>query len=218
MGRQAGILNLLRTSASNSAAVLQYEDIMHWTSHRNLEYFSSPVSRQKKLEPEPSPYDFTRVIESDLTDASALCEPCRVLELGDLKLVRTRNRQGDWELEREDVNLDELDYIREDKVPALPDLAASAGAGCGFCGLLRNAMIKHFQQHPLHQLDDNTIRISHISHRWNRGLVAFTVHSPSFVSLRHGFDYLTFRISANWNGMYGLNDDVSLTDCYDTWH
>lgn len=139
-----------------------------------------------------------------------------MLQLADVRLTRTSGPGGNEPSELEaDVPGYEgtLAYSRQDVVPLLPGLAASANAGCGFCTLLRNAVIWHFQQYPLERLPDDTIQIVKICHHWNFGLSAFTIYSPSFWSRRHKFDYLTFRVTANptgktWNKFLQFNNSI----------
>lgn len=149
-------------------------------------------------------YNFSSVTKSDPSDYRALCEYCSVLQLADVRLIRTRspNRDEPSELEADVPGYKgTLAYSRQDVVPLLPGLGASANSGCGFCALLRNAMIWHFQQFPLQRLPDDTIQIVKICHHWNHGLSAFTIHSPSLWSRTHKFDYLTFRVTASPTGM-----------------
>lgn len=156
-------------------------------------------------------YNFFPVTESHLSDSQALCQHCSVLQLKDVPLTKTDTSYGKEPLElRADVPSYDgsLKYRRKDTVPLLPSLAESADSGCGFCALLRNAMIWHFQKYPLGRLPDDTIEIVRIRHYWNPGLSAFTVHSPAFVRPRHRFDYLTFRVSANPTGMKYHNSSV----------
>ncbi|RFU76734.1 hypothetical protein TARUN_5537 [Trichoderma arundinaceum] len=154
-------------------------------------------------------YSFLSVTESSLGDSQILCRHCSVLQLKDVLLTRSGTPNGKKPLElKADVPgfEDNLEYSRKDAVPLLPGLAESAETGCGFCALLRNAMIQHFQRYPLERLPDNAIEITKIRHYWNHGLTAFTVHSPAFVRPGHRFGYLTFRVSANLNGMVHSND------------
>lgn len=149
-------------------------------------------------------YNFFPVTKSDPSDYQSLCEHCSVLQLSDVRLIRTGSPGGNEPSELEaDVPGYEgtLAYSRQDVVPLLPGLGVSANSGCGFCALLRNAMIWHFQQYPLERLPDDTIQIVKICHHWNHGLSAFTIHSPSFWSRKHRFDYLTFRVTASPTGM-----------------
>lgn len=149
-------------------------------------------------------YNFFSVTKSDPSDYRALCEHCSVLQLADVRLIRTESPNGNEPSELEaDVPGYEgtLAYSRQDVVPLLPRLGASANSGCGFCALLRNAMIWHFQQYPLERLLDDTIQIVKICHHWNYGLSAITIYSPSFRSRKHKFDYLTFRVTASPTGM-----------------
>ncbi|KAL7893951.1 heterokaryon incompatibility domain-containing protein [Trichoderma sp. SZMC 28014] len=145
-------------------------------------------------------YNFSSVTKSDPSIYRALCEHCSVLQLADVRLIRTGSPDGNEPSELEaDVPGYEgtLAYSRQDVVPLLPGLGASADSGCGFCALLRNAIIWHFQQYPLERLPDDTIQIVKICHHWNYGLSAFTIYSPSFWSRKHKFDYLTFRVTAS---------------------
>ncbi|KAL6887105.1 heterokaryon incompatibility domain-containing protein [Trichoderma evansii] len=145
-------------------------------------------------------YNFCPVTKSNPSEYQALCQHCSVLQLADVRLTRTNSPGGNElsELEADVPGYEgTLAYSRQDVVPLLPGLAASANSGCGFCALLRNTMIWHFQRYPLERLPDDTIQILKICHHWNYGLSAFTIYSPSFRSRRHKFDYLTFRVTAN---------------------
>ncbi|KAL7910809.1 heterokaryon incompatibility domain-containing protein [Trichoderma velutinum] len=145
-------------------------------------------------------YDFSTVTESHLSESQVLCQHCSVLQLKDLRLAMTKVSWDDKKpLElRADVPSyeDDLEYRRKDVVPLLPSLAESADSGCGFCALLRNAMIWHFRKYPLGPLPDDTVEITKIRHHWSFGLVAITVYSTAFVRPKHKSGYLTFRTSA----------------------
>jgi hypothetical protein len=177
-------------------------DVLHEDFGKTLAV-TEPISSEIPPE-ETFFYDFTSVTKSDPSNYQALCEHCSVLQLADVRLVRTESSDGNEPSELEaDVpgHKGTLAYSRQDVVPLLPGFGASADSGCGFCALLRNAMIWHFQQYPLERLPDDTIQIVKICHQWNFGLSAFTIHSPSFWSRKHRFDYITFRVSANPTGM-----------------
>ncbi|TFB07276.1 hypothetical protein CCMA1212_000469 [Trichoderma ghanense] len=149
-------------------------------------------------------YDLSSVKESTLNDSqTTLCQHCSVLQLKDVKVVQQDTSRGKKPPElKADVPGFEADlvYHRRDVVPHFPRMAESADAGCGFCVLLRNAIIGHFRKYPLGRLPDDGIEIVRIRHYWNSGLSAFTVHSPAFVRPGHRFGYLTFRVSANRTG------------------
>ncbi|KAM0265672.1 hypothetical protein ACHAQJ_000106 [Trichoderma viride] len=178
------------------------------------EYFARTVesSSHAKKSAKEDFYDFVPVPESALSDSQTLCQHCRVLQLTDVRLAHTDSSNGRKPLElKADVPSfeEDLEYRRRDVVPSLSNLAESADTGCSFCGLLRNAILWHFQQYPLDRLPDDPIEIVQMRHYWNPGLTAFTVHSPAFVRPKHRFDYLTFRVSAN------LNDEcASVFDIY----
>ncbi|KKP01075.1 hypothetical protein THAR02_06812 [Trichoderma harzianum] len=160
---------------------------------------SKPSGEKKSPGEEEFFYDFSAVTESHLSDVQVLCQHCSVLQLKDLRLKKEKVSYDDkkpWELRADVPNFEEdLDYPRKDVVPLLPSLAESADSGCGFCALLRNAMIWHFRKYPLARLPDDAVEITKIRHYWNFGLTAFTVHSTAFVRPKHRWGYLTFRAS-----------------------
>lgn len=172
-----------------------------------LEYFAKTIetpSHTKRAPKDTFHYNFSDIPESVLSDSQKLCQHCSVLQLENVRLAHTTgwDRRKPPELKADVPGFEEdLEYHRKDTVPSLPRLAESADAGCGFCCLLRNAMIQHFQRYRLERLPNDTIEMERIRHYWNAGLTAFTVHSPAFVRPRHRFGYLTFRVSANLNGM-----------------
>ncbi|KAK1248520.1 hypothetical protein MKX08_006740 [Trichoderma sp. CBMAI-0020] len=178
------------------------------------EYFAKTVekSHAKTTPRDTFHYDFSETPESVLNDSQTLCQHCSVLQLENVLLKHTASSYPKKGLElKADVPgfEDDLEYHRKDTVPLLPTLAESANAGCGFCCLLRNAMIRHFQEYQLGRLPDDTIELVRIRHFWNSGLAAFTVYSAAFARPGHGYDYLTFRVSAN------LNDEcASALDIY----
>lgn len=149
-------------------------------------------------------YNFDAVAESKLSASqTTLCEHCSVLQLTNVRLAYTGNPNGRKPLElKADVPgfEEDLAYNRKDVVPLLPGLAESADAGCGFCALLRNAILWHFRQYSVERLPDDTMEITRIRHYWNPGLTAFTVHSTAFVCRGHRFGYLTFKVNANRTG------------------
>ncbi|KAF4544567.1 Heterokaryon incompatibility protein [Lasiodiplodia theobromae] len=74
---------------------------------------------------------------------SGLCARCEVLALDDGKQggqVRTEN--GEDFVSFGDKRWLDLDYKLEDRLPDLPALSASATAGCGFCRLLKIAILR----------------------------------------------------------------------------
>ncbi|PTB55839.1 hypothetical protein M431DRAFT_530339 [Trichoderma harzianum CBS 226.95] len=160
---------------------------------------TKPSGEKKSPDEEEFSYDFSAVTESHLSDVQVLCQHCSVLQLKGLRLKKTKVSYDDkkpLELRADVPNFEEdLEYRRKDVVPLLPSLAESADSGCGFCALLRNAMIWHFRKYPLTRLPDDTVEITKIRHYWNSGLTAFTVHSTAFVRPKHRWDYLTFRAS-----------------------
>ncbi|KAK4072777.1 uncharacterized protein Triagg1_5822 [Trichoderma aggressivum f. europaeum] len=179
------------------------------------EQFQKPRDSAKPSDEKKSPdeddffYDFSTVIESTLGDAQVLCQHCSVLHFKDLHLAMTK---VDWgkplELKADVPGFEEdLEYRRKDVVPLLPSLAESANSGCGFCALLRNAMIWHFRKYPLARLPDDTVEITRIRHYWNDGLTAFTVHSTAFVTPKHRWGYSTFRVSDPCASPFGLYSD-----------
>lgn len=171
------------------------------------EYFAKTIekpSHAKIASRDTFHYNFSDIPESVLSDSQTLCQHCSVLQLDNLRLAHTTssNHRKPPELKADVPSFEEdLEYHRKDTVPLLPNLAESANAGCGFCCLLRNAMIQHFQRYHLGRLPDDIIELVRIRHYWNPGLTAFTVYSPAFVRPWHRFNYLTFRVSANLNGM-----------------
>ncbi|KAL5094838.1 hypothetical protein Trisim1_005569 [Trichoderma cf. simile WF8] len=171
---------------------------VHEQFQRTRESIKSSGEKKSPDEEEFS-YDFSAVTESHLSDVQTLCQHCSVLQLKDLRLKKEKVSWDDkkpWELRADVPNFEEdLEYRRTDVVPLLPSLAESADSGCGFCALLRNAMIWHFRKYPLARLPDDTVDITKIRHYWNSGLTAFTVHSTAFVRPKHRWDYLTFRAS-----------------------
>lgn len=170
------------------------------------EYFAKTIekpSHAKITPPDAFHYDFSDIPESVISDSQTLCQHCSVLQLENVRLAHTAssNRREPPELKADVPSFEEdLEYHRKDTVPLLPKLAESANAGCGFCCLLRNAIIQHFQRYQLGRLADDTIELVGICRFWNPGLTAFTVYSPVFVRPGHRFNYLTFRVSANLNG------------------
>lgn len=171
------------------------------------EYFARTIEKPspaKKTPRDTFQYDFSDIPESVLSDSQTLCQHCSVLQLENVRLTHTAGSYPKYspELKADVPNFEEdLEYHRKDIVPLLPILAESANAGCGFCCLLRNAIIQHFQRYHSGRLLDNTIELVRIRHFWNPGLTAFTVYSAAFVRPGHKYNYLTFRVSANLNGM-----------------
>ncbi|KAL7820636.1 heterokaryon incompatibility domain-containing protein [Trichoderma gracile] len=165
------------------------------------EDFAKTPRSAKKPPQDAFSYDFFSVKESSLQDPrTTLCQHCSVLHLKDVKIVQEDTSRGRKPPElKADVPGFEADlvYHRRDVVPHLPQMAESADSGCGFCVLLRNAIIQHFRQYPLGRLPDDAIEIVRIRHYWNSGLSAFTVHSPAFVRPGYRFGYLTFRVSVD---------------------
>ncbi|KAL7951609.1 heterokaryon incompatibility domain-containing protein [Trichoderma barbatum] len=161
--------------------------------------YAKPPHATKSVQEREFFYDFSTVTESQLSDSQTLCQHCSVLQLKDISLAMTDTSYGKKPKQlKADIPGFEgtLEYHRKDVVPLLPSLAESADSGCGFCGLLRNAIIWHFRNHPLGCLPDDTIEFTRIRHQWNSGLSAFTVHSLAFSRPRHRWGYLTFRTSA----------------------
>jgi hypothetical protein len=171
------------------------------------EYFAKTIetpSHAKKRPKDVFYYDFSNIAESVLSDTQTLCQHCSVLQLENVRLTYTNwfDRRKPLELKADVPGFEEdLPYHRKDTVPLLPTVAESANAGCAFCCLLRNAMIRHFQRYPLGRLPDDAIELLRIRHFWNHGLTAFTVYSAAFVRPGHKYNYLTFRVSADLNGM-----------------
>ncbi|OJD31795.1 heterokaryon incompatibility [Diplodia corticola] len=72
-----------------------------------------------------------------------LCKRCEVLALDDGKQggqIKTEN--GEDFVSFGDKRWLDLDYKLEDRLPALPALSDSAKAGCGFCRLLKTAILR----------------------------------------------------------------------------
>ncbi|UKZ87052.1 uncharacterized protein TrAFT101_002865 [Trichoderma asperellum] len=186
------------------------------------EYFAKTITKPSHVKTTPREtfhYNFSDIPESVLSDSQTLCQHCSVLQLESVRLTQTaspnRNYPPGFEADPPELKADvpgfeaDLEYHRKDTVPSLPRLAESADAGCGFCCLLRNAVIQHFKRYHLERLPDDTIEMVRIRHYWNFGLTAFTVYSPAFDRPWHRYDYLTFRVSAN------LNDEcASVFDIY----
>lgn len=171
------------------------------------EYFAKTIEKPSHAKTTPRDtfhYDFLDIPESVLSDSQTLCQHCSVLQLENLRLTHTAGSypKKSTELKADVPGFEEdLEYHRKDTVPLLPTLAESAKAGCVFCCLLRNAIIQHFQRYHLGRLPDDTIELVRIRHFWNPGLTAFTVYSAAFARPGHRYNYLTFRVSANLNGM-----------------
>ncbi|KAL7924912.1 heterokaryon incompatibility domain-containing protein [Trichoderma austrokoningii] len=169
------------------------------------EYFAKTIEKLSHARITPRDtfhYDFSNTPKSVLSDSQTLCRPCSVLQLENVPVEYTAS--SEWGkppgLKANVPGFEEdVKYHRKDTVPLLPTLAESADAGCGFCYLLRNATIQHFQRYQLGRLPDDTIELLRIRHFWNPGLTAFAVYSPDFVRPGHRADYLTFRVSANLN-------------------
>ncbi|PNP60396.1 hypothetical protein THARTR1_00420 [Trichoderma harzianum] len=161
---------------------------------------TKPSVQKKPPDEDEFFYDFSTVTESTLSDVQALCQHCSVLQIKDVRLAMTDvswDSTKPLELRAYDPNMSEkLEYRRKDVVPLLPSLAESADSGCGFCALLRNAMISHFRKYPLARLADDTVEMTGMRQYWNDGLTAFTVHSTAFARPKHKWDYLTFKASA----------------------
>jgi hypothetical protein len=178
------------------------------------EDFAETPRSVKKPPQDDFSYDFLSVKESSLSNSrTTLCQHCSVLQLRDVKIVQEDTSRGRKPPElKADVPGFEADlvYRRRDVVPHLPLMANSADSGCGFCVLLRNAIIQHFRQYLLGRLPDDVIEIVRIRQYWNSGLAAFTVHSPAFVRPGHRFGYLTFRVSVNSTGMDARMHDEEL--------
>ncbi|UKZ49953.1 hypothetical protein TrVGV298_004208 [Trichoderma virens] len=175
--------------------------------------FAKPHTK-KSPEEEEFFYDFSPVTESLLSDSQVLCQHCSVLQLKDVRLAMTKGSWGGkpMKLKADVPNFEEdLEYHRKDAVPLLPNMGESADSGCGFCALLRNAMIWHFRKYKLERLPGDIIEITRIRHYWNSGLSAFTVFSTAFVRPKHRFGYLTFRTSATRTdpcaSIFGINSE-----------
>lgn len=69
-----------------------------------------------------------------------LCDSCSVLRLPDKRFGGFEGVNGVLAFPNEDEGLD-LEYNRHDTLPFLPELKASAEAGCPFCGALRAATL-----------------------------------------------------------------------------
>ncbi|KAL7938725.1 heterokaryon incompatibility domain-containing protein [Trichoderma chlorosporum] len=176
-----------------------------WHSGGQHEFFAKTRQLAKPPRTKKSPedqflYDFSSATESRLSDSQVLCQHCSVLQLKDIRLAKTKvswRRDDPLELRADVPDVEgDLEYRRKDVVPLLPGLGESADSGCGFCALLRNAMLWHFRKYSLRRVPEDTIEITRIRHYWNSGLVAFTVHSTAFVRPKHKYGYLTFRVSA----------------------
>ncbi|KAL0258783.1 hypothetical protein SLS55_006287 [Diplodia seriata] len=74
---------------------------------------------------------------------NGLCKRCEVLALDDGKQGgQVKSENGEDFVSFGDKRWLDLDYKLEDRLPALPALSASANAGCGFCRLLKTAILR----------------------------------------------------------------------------
>ncbi|KAL7962255.1 heterokaryon incompatibility domain-containing protein [Trichoderma compactum] len=149
-----------------------------------------PSGQKKSPDEEEFFYGFSAVAESNLSDAQVHCQHCSVVQLKDLRLKRTKVSWDDkkpLELRADVPNYEEdLEYRRKDVFPLLPSLAESVDSGCGFCALLRNAMIWHFRKYPLARLPDDAVEITKIRHYWNSDLNTILGHLTFRASIRPG--------------------------------
>lgn len=94
----------------------------------------------------------------------------------------------------------ELDYYFKDILPHLPGLRYTAEAGCGFCGLLRDAILE-LKLHPIGYLEielDYVWRSEQVNTPKRYGLNAIVANILRYTEERSHFstDHLIFRAEA----------------------
>jgi hypothetical protein len=76
---------------------------------------------------------------------TSLCQHCKALIIDEQKVGGQEVKVDGKIVFRFDNNI-YIDYDRRDSYPAFPVLGASAAAGCGFCGLLKQTIMARYEE------------------------------------------------------------------------
>jgi len=106
---------------------------------------------------------------------ASLCQHCKVLIINEQKVGgREVNLDGQTVFEFDNNNID-LEYDRRDSYPGFPVLDSSAAAGCGFCGLLKQAIKVRYEKTFQERFKEIQKPIEFIIHKLQYHRVRFQV-------------------------------------------